>query len=177
LQGFPSGWTKVASPAKSEEFDLDSPRYKALGNAVAVPVARWIAKRMKEKLEEPKTHSTMALDEIASSYGDFRDSSVRRMKLSKLHLSTKSNGTCLKWQSGGLVVGDECWDVRAPEAPSTPIQKKLIKIIERDHPSEKYFLSANAAEGILRRVYSQNRTLFGPMHEALERLIEREGVA
>ena len=37
LQGFPDGWT--ASFA-------DSIRYKMLGNAVAVPVAEWIARRI-----------------------------------------------------------------------------------------------------------------------------------
>lgn len=37
LQGFPDGWTESIS---------DSRRYRALGNAVSVPVAEWIAKRM-----------------------------------------------------------------------------------------------------------------------------------
>ena len=37
LQGFPDGWTEGFS---------DSTRYKMLGNAVAVPVAEWIARRM-----------------------------------------------------------------------------------------------------------------------------------
>lgn len=37
LQGFPDGWTAGQS---------DSARYRQLGNAVAVPVARWIAERI-----------------------------------------------------------------------------------------------------------------------------------
>jgi len=37
LQGFPDGWTAGES---------DSARYRMLGNAVAVPVAEWIGKRM-----------------------------------------------------------------------------------------------------------------------------------
>lgn len=37
LQGFPDGWTDVLS---------DSGRYKTLGNAVAVPVARWIGEQI-----------------------------------------------------------------------------------------------------------------------------------
>lgn len=43
LQGFPDGWTDVTyreSPAR------DSPRYKALGNSMAVPVMRWIGERI-----------------------------------------------------------------------------------------------------------------------------------
>lgn len=39
LQGFPDGWT-AGEP--------DSPRYRMLGNAVAVPVIEWIAKRLVE---------------------------------------------------------------------------------------------------------------------------------
>lgn len=37
LQGFPDGWTAAFA---------DSTRYRMLGNAVAVPVAEWIAKRL-----------------------------------------------------------------------------------------------------------------------------------
>lgn len=39
LQGFPDGWT---------DGQADSARYKQLGNAVAVPVAEWIGKRIVE---------------------------------------------------------------------------------------------------------------------------------
>ena len=39
LQGFPDGWTDV--PGAS-----DSARYRQLGNAVAVPVAEWIGRRI-----------------------------------------------------------------------------------------------------------------------------------
>lgn len=40
LQGFPDGWTDI--PWKGKEHAPDSPRYKALGNSMAVPVMRWI---------------------------------------------------------------------------------------------------------------------------------------
>lgn len=43
LQGFPDGWTLVpyrGAPAK------DSPRYKAIGNSMAVPVMAWIGRRI-----------------------------------------------------------------------------------------------------------------------------------
>ena len=39
LQGFPDGWT---------DWQSDSTRYRQLGNAVAVPVAEWIANRIKQ---------------------------------------------------------------------------------------------------------------------------------
>lgn len=40
LQGFPDGWTKI------DENTPDTPRYKALGNSMAVPVMRWIGERI-----------------------------------------------------------------------------------------------------------------------------------
>ncbi len=40
LQGFPDGWTEGVS---------DTQRYKALGNAVCVPVVEWIARRLVEQ--------------------------------------------------------------------------------------------------------------------------------
>ena len=40
LQGFPDGWTDI--PWRGREHAPDGPRYKALGNSMAVPVMRWI---------------------------------------------------------------------------------------------------------------------------------------
>ena len=44
LQGFPEGWTRPAY--ESEIDDSDEPRYHAVGNAVTVPVAEWLARRI-----------------------------------------------------------------------------------------------------------------------------------
>jgi DNA (cytosine-5)-methyltransferase 1 len=41
LQGFPDGWTAVNGMS-------DSARYRMLGNAVCVPVAEWIGRRIME---------------------------------------------------------------------------------------------------------------------------------
>lgn len=46
LQGFPDGYTKIAYRGKSADECPDSPRYKAIGNSWAVPVVRWIGKRI-----------------------------------------------------------------------------------------------------------------------------------
>jgi DNA (cytosine-5)-methyltransferase 1 len=44
LQGFPDGYTNILWRNKSE--CPDGPRYKALGNSMAVPVMQWIGKRI-----------------------------------------------------------------------------------------------------------------------------------
>lgn len=46
LQGFPDGHTLIAWKGKSAEECPDWPRYKAIGNSMAVPVMRWIGKRI-----------------------------------------------------------------------------------------------------------------------------------
>nr|DAU35753.1 MAG TPA: Cytosine specific methyltransferase [Caudoviricetes sp.] len=46
LQGFPSDWTKIPYRGKSLDECPDGPRYKAIGNSMAVPVMRWIFKRI-----------------------------------------------------------------------------------------------------------------------------------
>lgn len=43
LQGFPDGWT--AAPYRGKPA-ADGPRYKALGNSMAVPVMRWLGRRI-----------------------------------------------------------------------------------------------------------------------------------
>ena len=46
LQGFPDNWTRIAWRGKSADRCPDAPRYKAIGNSMAVPVMRWIGKRI-----------------------------------------------------------------------------------------------------------------------------------
>lgn len=46
LQGFPDGWTRIPWRGKTAEECPDGPRYKALGNSMAVPVMRWIGERI-----------------------------------------------------------------------------------------------------------------------------------
>ena len=47
LQGFPDLWTLINYRGKPA---TDSPRYKALGNSMAVPVLRWIGERIEKVL-------------------------------------------------------------------------------------------------------------------------------
>jgi DNA (cytosine-5)-methyltransferase 1 len=46
LQGFPDGYTNI--PWRNKPESPDGPRYKALGNSMAVPVMHWIGKRISE---------------------------------------------------------------------------------------------------------------------------------
>ena len=60
LQGFPDGWTDIGEWVDSngkKHKDADSPRYKALGNSIALPFWQWMAERMVKNLGD---HPTMA---------------------------------------------------------------------------------------------------------------------
>ena len=46
LQGFPDGFTQIPWRNKEPENCPDGPRYKALGNSMAVPVMKWIGERI-----------------------------------------------------------------------------------------------------------------------------------
>jgi DNA (cytosine-5)-methyltransferase 1 len=46
LQGFPDNFTNI--PYRKKEESPDGPRYKALGNSMAVPVMAWIGQRIQE---------------------------------------------------------------------------------------------------------------------------------
>lgn len=55
LQGFPDGWTDIGEWVDSKgklHKDADSPRYKALGNSIALPQWWWIVNNMKQYLPE-----------------------------------------------------------------------------------------------------------------------------
>ena len=46
LQGFPDDYTQIPYRKKAAAACTDGPRYKALGNSMAVPVMRWIGERI-----------------------------------------------------------------------------------------------------------------------------------
>ena len=57
LQGFPDGYTDVPYRGKPA---ADGPRYRALGNSMAVPVMRWIGERISHQMKN-SLHSSRPL--------------------------------------------------------------------------------------------------------------------
>ena len=57
LQGFPDFYTDIGdwvdSKGKTHKGDADSPRYKALGNSIALPFWDWLAGRICEQYDRP----------------------------------------------------------------------------------------------------------------------------
>jgi len=63
LQGFPEGWTDIGdwvdSKGKNHKGDSDAPRYKALGNSIALPFWAWLARRICAQYERPMTMASL----------------------------------------------------------------------------------------------------------------------
>ena len=56
LQGFPDNHTLIGWRGKNADECPDGPRYKAIGNSMAVPVMRWIGERIAAALPAEKTN-------------------------------------------------------------------------------------------------------------------------
>lgn len=67
LQGFPDGWTAVKDSGGKPLSNTQ--RYKMLGNAMTVPVMRWIGERIKAQEPEP-------LEQAALPAGDYIDNQI-----------------------------------------------------------------------------------------------------
>ena len=62
LQGFPDGWVEIGEWTDSKgkkHKDADSPKYKALGNSIAIPFWQWLARRIAAQYERPVTMGSL----------------------------------------------------------------------------------------------------------------------
>lgn len=58
LQGFPDGWTDIGEWTDTngkKHKEADSPRYKALGNSIAIPFWFYLLRRIAAQYERPAT--------------------------------------------------------------------------------------------------------------------------
>ena len=146
LQGFPDNWTLPEGQLNTDE-NIDTLRYTAIGNAVTVPVVKWIAKKVYEELANTDEERDL---EILENYHDFKNTKWDERTISKIN--------------------DKFIESNAFPTPSKIINSSLLKLIEPNQNRSLYYLTPNAAEGILRRVDHQGRTLFTPLRIALEQL-------
>ena len=62
LQGYPDGWTDIGEWIDSKgkkHKDADSPRYKALGNSIALPFWQWLANRICKQYDRQPTMASL----------------------------------------------------------------------------------------------------------------------
>lgn len=166
LQGLPDDWTIPGGDFKIPSRGIDTDRYHAAGNAVCIPVASWVAKRIANQLESPTLLSPneVTLEQRLKSLAEeFRRPKARMFSISH-------NSLPPKWATGGVGYMDLLIDAPAAPAPCTPVMSKFSAIVEEELVDERYYLSPNAASGMIRRVDKLGRTLFKPLDIAVRHL-------
>lgn len=166
LQGFPDQWSLPDADYVVPIRGIETARYHAVGNAVCVPVVEWMASRIARLANEPTQgwrggeHERLAIRlKQLSPYFNTVGSQVAKVSFGEA-----------KWRSGGCAFDGLVIHASVPSRPIAVTESKLIDVIERTKVHARYFLSANAAQGIIRRVDKMRRHLFSPLDEALRRL-------
>lgn len=172
LQGFPTDWTIPRPSFPQTGRGLDSERYRAAGNAVAVPVVHWIAHRVIAALTSREKSSSAGHFErvVAQLAPDLASCAKQGNFLEVLGDAERGNGS-YRWKSGGCAFGQKVVEGAAPPAPSKIVSSRFVDILDPDMPDERYFLTPNAAAGIIRRADIVGRTLFPPLRKALVKMV------
>jgi len=177
LQGFPADWTLPGPNYGPPARGLDSERYKAAGNAVAVPVVQWIAKRLTARFNErPFPKESDFLKDALNHAPDLR---CDTNWLDFLHIEEDliAGQFVHRWKSGGCAFGNQIVEGKASPAPAVILESSFVEALDPVVPDDRYFLTANAAIGILRRADAEGRNLFPPMRRALEILAKEAKLA
>ena len=165
LQGLPENWTLPDKDYVVPIRGIETNRYHAIGNAVCVPVVQWVAGRVSTILQTPN-------DEVTKS-------TIKKQlqNLAAAFLSSKSEVQELlvasgdsKWKSGGIAYKNWCVTTAVSSSPVVAVPSRFIDVIEKKKVHERYFLSANAVQGILRRVDKLGRHLFPPLDAVLRKV-------
>ncbi|XZG69053.1 DNA cytosine methyltransferase [Chitinibacteraceae bacterium HSL-7] len=171
LQGFPDNWSLPDKDYVIPIRGIETNRYHAIGNAVCVPVVQWIAGRISSALQTPAD----------GGRGVGKNAIEARLQyLTESRLSSKfevkpllANASESKWQTGGIAYKEWIATATVSSSPVTPVPSQLIDLIEKN-VHQRYFLSGNAAQGILRRVDKLGRHLFPPLDAVLRKIATPE---
>jgi len=74
------------------------------------------------------------------------------------------------WPNSGMLLDGALLTANTSESPSRAEESTLSGVIETGEVPERYFLSPNAAKGMLRRANKMGRNLFPPLKKSLEKL-------
>lgn len=78
------------------------------------------------------------------------------------------------WPNSGILSDGVLLTANTSESPSHAVESSLLGVIETGEVPEEYFLSPNAATGMLRRTDRMGRNLFPPLRKSLEKLAARD---
>lgn len=110
---------------------------------------------------------TSFLDWLQTAAPEF--SSSKTFQVSSLPMEEETSESSFKlWPNSGIAWDGVCLTAKTSESPSHAKESSLLDAIETGEVPQKYFLSPNAARGILRRADRMGRQLFPPLRSALE---------
>ena len=109
----------------------------------------------------------LSRDEIQSYVPEFAKVSWSDMDLGGVDFSDEA--VSYKWPKAGIAYDNSFIGSNVPPTPAVPKKSSLVEIIEKQNTGTMYYLTPNAAEGILRRVDNNGRKLFVPLRVALEK--------
>jgi hypothetical protein len=135
------------------------------------------------------THTLLTTDDIAviidclSAKGTLSDADITSLKrlFSKYTMMPQpldvalsefsgENPKSFKWPAAGFAAGTVAAGWHIGDSPEDPVLTTMWEIVEKGRVDPRYFISSNAARGMIRRADKMGRHLFGPLRTALERL-------
>lgn len=168
LQGFPDNWTMPDRDYVIPIRGIETSRYHAIGNAVCVPVVSWVANRISSNLDAPTLHSGIEEGELVKeNMASLANGFLAPMSMLR-ELATEA--TAYKWSAGGIAFKEWVTTASVSSSPVEPITSSFIDIIEKVNVHDRYYLSPNAIQGILRRVDKLGRNLFPPLDATLRKI-------
>lgn len=170
IQGFPDHWSVPGNDWVTTIEGIDTERYKALGNAIAVPVVEWIADRIQSNLKKGLSKEGQMLLPIQEGTGNVLYQLTGEFARSSTRAHRLRGESEVKWQRGGCAFQDMVLHTSASTAPLRPIHSRFVDMLDKRPVNARYFLSPNAARGIIRRVDRAGRHLFPPLDASLRAL-------
>lgn len=147
LMGFPDNYTKVNGNSHTN-------RFQAVGNSWAVPVVKWIGSQINSFVDKKTENGFTEWQKYVQP---------KENKLNaKLYLLIGTNKI------------SQTEFLNSSNIPNNPIFGDLRDIVEPNHAIEKFFLSAKACAGILRRKNERNMNMNSELEVLMTRISEGE---
>lgn len=86
-----------------------------------------------------------------------------------------AKGKLPKWLNCGMVWQGEFVSTNAPEGSGQPVEGTMLEVVEQGAVAAHYYLSPNAAKGMIRRADRMNRKFLPALRKALETLQSQVG--
>ncbi len=131
-------------------------------------MSRWRAWGRAQGLKENVLDSFMSmLGSLESACPEWLSSKTFRAS-SLVMVDETSNSLFTRWPNSGMAWDGVCLTASTSESPNHANESILLDVIETGEVPLRYFLSPNAAVGMMRRADRMGRSLFPPLRKSLE---------